>query len=126
MASAIQDNDSLGRFIFSSAHFSRQNKRVKHNAFMPASNGKVSMFNITGMQAAECWAVGAEVATTRQQTLYARADLLALIARRQSLDVISDEPPPRHANIVGWPPDKDAQKLIAMELAESAELVLKP
>ena len=33
---------------------------------------------------------------------------------------------PNHANVVGWPPDKPAQKIIAMELAAAAIFVSPP
>ena len=32
--------------------------------------------------------------------------------------------PPRHADLIGWPEEKSARKLIALELAEQAELEL--
>jgi hypothetical protein len=35
--------------------------------------------------------------------------------------VIPQEPPPRHANIIGWPEEKSEQKQIAMELAAEAQ-----
>jgi hypothetical protein len=37
-----------------------------------------------------------------------------------------DDNPPRHANIVGWPAGKDAQKSLAQQLASETELILKP
>ena len=41
------------------------------------------------------------------------------------LDVISDEPPHRHAEIIGWPRDDKPQQLeIAKLLAAAARLLL--
>ncbi|HNW08195.1 MAG TPA: hypothetical protein PKZ55_03275 [Verrucomicrobiota bacterium] len=40
--------------------------------------------------------------------------------------VAPSEPPPRHANIEGWPDEKSARKLIAIDLANAAQLVVKP
>ncbi len=37
----------------------------------------------------------------------------------------NNESPPRHADILGWPKEKDAQKLIAQELAAESTLVLR-
>ena len=126
MEGNIQDTEPLARFIFSSSHFSRLNLRVKHNAFLPAANGTVSVFRTEAKSEGEVWEIGAAVANKRKQTLYARADLNAAEVRRHALDVTPEEPPPHHANIVGWSSDKDAQKLIAMELAEASRLVVTP
>ena len=48
------------------------------------------------------------------------------------LPVLASEPPPRHANIVGWPRHTDPErqkadrKLLAMTIAASARLLLAP
>ena len=42
----ILPGDPLARFIDSVAHFSRENPRVKHNAFMPAADNKTSVYRV--------------------------------------------------------------------------------
>jgi hypothetical protein len=37
-ATGIAPEDPLARFFYSSSHFSRENQRVKHNAFMPGAS----------------------------------------------------------------------------------------
>ena len=73
------------------------------------------------------WAIGHDVAVERNQNLHARADISSnAVTQRPGLRTIRDEPPPRHRNIVGWPPDeqKEERKLLAVELAVSATLHL--
>ena len=122
----IGAEEGLARFIFSSSHFSRENNRVKHNAFMPAPAGKASVFRIKGLEGTAVWKIGSEIAEQRSQSLHGRADITAGTVSRTGLSIKSSEPPPRHCNIEGWPVEKSAQKLIAIELANAATLVLKP
>jgi hypothetical protein len=55
----------------------------------------------------------------------ARGDIKVAQVRESQLDVLAAEPPPRHANLVGWPSEKSEQKLIAKQLAAGAILKLK-
>ncbi len=60
--------------------------------------------------------------------MYGRADINVVDAMDLNLEVhphpvIGN---PNHANVVGWPPDKPAQKIIAMELATAAIFVKHP
>ncbi len=122
----ILPKDPLARFIYSSSHFSREKNRVKHNAFMPAGNGKTSVFRTMGLNEAETWVIGEVVAQRRGQTLHARGDIVAADVAKAKLSVVPSEPPPRHANIENWPAEKSAQKLKAIDLADAAKLVTKP
>ena len=127
---AIGDDEKLARYIFSARHFSREKLRVKAEAFMP-SRGEVSVFRIDGLGEAATWEIGSDVAMKREQTLYARGDTKTDEIRKIRVDeirleIVPDEPPPRHANIVGWPEnDKPRQKIIALQIAATATLVLK-
>lgn len=64
------------------------------------------------------------VSTPTGRPLYARADIPALAVFELSLNIYPDEPPPRHANLVGWPPEKHARMSLAQQLAASATLVV--
>jgi hypothetical protein len=86
-ASPIASDETLARFIFSSSHFSRENNRVKHNAFMPAPDGKTSVFRTKDLDGAAVWAIGEGVAKTRSQPLHARADITAGEVARAKLTV---------------------------------------
>jgi hypothetical protein len=88
--------------------------------------GEVSVFRVDRLGEPQIWKIGTEIAEKRERTLYARGDTGARAVRRAGLDVVPAEPPLRHANIVGWPEnDKPRQKLIALQLAAVAKLVLK-
>jgi hypothetical protein len=90
------------------------------------TQGEVSVFRVDGLSVQQIWGIGTDIAEKRHRTLYARGDTNAREVRQTGLDVSRMEPPPRHANIVGWPEnDKPRQKLIALQLAAAAKLVLK-
>ena len=116
----------LSRFIFTEGHFSRTKKAVKHRAFLPPGDGRLSVFDTEGVDEQEIWSIGGELAVQRTQTLYARADIGTGIVISKKLRVVVDEPPPRHRNIIGWPPatQKEDRMLIAMELAAASVLQL--
>lgn len=84
------------------------------------------MFRISSLSDNEIWEIGdSEVSQKRGSPLLGRADISAFHVFDKKLKVIPDNNPPLHANIVGWPEEKSKQKLIAMELAESAQLYLR-
>lgn len=90
------------------------------------SRGQVSVFRVDQLTESAIWEIGSDIARNRERTLYARGDTKANEVRKAGLDILPDEPPPRHANLVGWPKnDKSRQKLIALEVAAVATLVLK-
>jgi hypothetical protein len=124
-AVAVTDNEQLARYIFSKSHFSRQSNRVKAEAYMP-NRGQVSVFRIDGLTESAIWEIGDDIATKRDRTLYARGDTKAHQVRKAGLDISPNEPPPRHANLLGWPEnDKGGHKLIALQLAAVATFVLR-
>ena len=87
------------------------------------------------------WAHGDSTATAGRGPSLARADIKAQDVRdcwrkadlplfrrlRWRLHVISDEPPPKHALIVGWPPTSksDARRALAAVLVTVAKLVVR-
>lgn len=67
--------------------------------------------------------LGRNVSVLRNCTLYGRADIMANHVKQNNLTVEPSEPPLNHANIKGYPVEKSAQKLVAMELAAKAVFV---
>jgi len=117
--------DPVTRFILSSNHFAKASGRVKHAAFMPPDDLKLSVFIISGLHESMVWALGqTHVAGPQSKTLHARADVLAGAILDAGLKVDVDNVPIRHANVIDWPADKSVQKLKAVMLAESAVLQL--
>lgn len=116
----------LARYILQKSHFSIQQQRVKYAVFLPAPNGKTSVFRISNLTENEIWELGSkEVAQKRHLPLLGRADISACAVFSANLKITPDNTPPRHANITAWPEEKSAQKLIAMQLASQAQLYLK-
>jgi hypothetical protein len=72
--------------------------------------------------------VGRDIAQQRKVTLYGRADVTASVCFAQGLNI--EAAPvhgnPNHANIGGWPAEKDARKMVAMELATRAIYCSQP
>ncbi len=90
------------------------------------SRGEVSVFRIDRLTESAIWKIGGDVASKSERTLYGRGDTRAHELRKVGLDILPEEPPPRHANVVGWPEhDKPRQKLIALQIAAVATLVLE-
>lgn len=122
----INPKEYLARYLFHKNQFSAINRRVKYVAFMPAPNGETSVFRISNLSDNEIWKIGdTDVAQKRGLFLLGRADISAFHVFDKSLKVVPDNNPPQHANIIGWPKEKSEQKLIAMELAESAQLHMR-
>lgn len=72
------------------------------------------------------WAIAVRhVEPLRGKATRARGDLAAIVITRIGLRLESEEPPPLHANIVGWPDTKDARMSLAQQLAAESRLVLR-
>jgi hypothetical protein len=130
----IDRYEPLARFIFSRSHFSPAKKIVKAPAFIPAPDDlKTSVFRIHELGERQIRDIGEDVGRTQNPPRSPRArgeiEVHAVINVGVNvgvgLDVIPDKPPPRHAEIIGWPRDDKPQQLeIAKLLAAVAQLVL--
>jgi hypothetical protein len=123
------DEDPLARFLLFERHYAATKNRVKPAAFEPPPDGiaATSVFAIRGLPEATVWELGQVfVATLRGRTLKARADVQVRHVREVSLQVVLDNVPARHVNIVGWPAEKSARKSCLQELAARATLKLAP
>ncbi len=93
---------------------------------MPNNNGRTSVCRISGITNVEIWEIGLEVARMRGKPLLGRADIRVFNILSKALVVAPTDPPPiRHADIVGWPEDKDQRISIAQELAAEANPIFK-
>lgn len=124
----IEASEQIARYIFSSKQYSINNGRVKYGAYLPAPNGEVSVYRISGLSEEEIWKIGREyVAKPRGKTLYARGDTTAAVITRTRLDIVAETTPhPLHANIINWPSEKGEQKMLALEIANEAKLAVPP
>lgn len=124
--SFVHNNEILARFILSKS-WVRADKTVKPDAFIPYPYPDLSVTRHTNLSESEIWQLGTEVAKKRNEkdireiALLGRADLIANHCYSLDLDISPAEPPRNHANIKGWPSDKAAQKMIALQLARNAK-----
>jgi len=110
----------LARYLYETGHFSVENKRVKERAFLPPPSLRLSVFVVDALKHQEIVDLGRSV-TQRELRAYATLDDSTTAA--QGLRVERDDTPFfRHAEIAGWPVEKEHQKEIAQELARAATL----
>ena len=129
LPSLVADEEDLARFLTQSGHYNAL--MAKPAAFLPSPNGRETSVSRHGSQPLESlWATGLEAAGGRN--LHGAAIFKARAVRSAQLEVVPDEPPPRHAAIRGWPwiandPElqKAAQKERAALIASAAALVLR-
>ena len=122
----MPDHELLARFILRKDYV-RFDKTVKPNAFIPPKNLQLSVTRHLSLTVELIWRAGEEVAAIQNLPLHGRADIecshvtkLGLIARASPLPTNSN-----HADIIAWPDDKPAQKLLAQELAANSTYVSK-
>lgn len=121
----VADDEQLARFILFSNWIRIVDQTVKPDAFIPHPHPDLSVTRHKNLSEQELWQIGQGIAATRPATLYGRADIRATVIRQQALE-IAPKPVannPNHANVIGWPADKPAQKSIAQELAAKAHFV---
>jgi hypothetical protein len=119
---------SLSRYIFQSGHFSRQ--KAKPGAFLPKPPElRISAVRIDRLSGSEVWEIGDLLASQSKpprKPPIARANFDVAVLSEVDLTVEDDkEPHPRHINICGWPPEKDAQKAVALLLCSRASLNIR-
>lgn len=124
----VFDDEDLARFLTSSGHFNSTS--IRPNAFLPnPKDGETSVFRHGAKPVKELWKIGNSVITN--STLHGAAMIKAKEVRRAGLEIISAEPPPRHAAIRRWPMESDPNlmkarhKEIALLLASVAVKILK-
>lgn len=122
----VGDDERLSRFVFDKRHFDVGRAQVKFRAFH--DQDELSVLRSAGLSEFDIWTYGDTTATSTQRPeIFARGDFLASVLTGLSLGVRSDEPPKRHAVVVGWPTrdNKDARKQRAIDLAVKAILVVR-
>lgn len=130
LPSQPEANEPIARFLTSKSDFSAQQRRVRERAFLPhPALHECSVFRVESLETWEIFRLGREHVKVRR--IYGYAEFAVRDATSLDLEVSPAEPPPRHANIIGWPRDRDPameearQLLIAKELAMRATLRLE-
>jgi hypothetical protein len=123
----VGNEEWLARFIVRKEHV-RPDGTVKPDPFIPYKWVELSVTRHTGLSEEQLWSAGEVVASQIEKSLQGRGDTQAKIYVRQRLRV--DGAPvaenKNHANVVGWPQDKQAQKEIAIELVKDVRFVPVP
>jgi hypothetical protein len=113
----VADDEDLARFLVQSNQFNET--VVKPAAFLPNPKKRETSISRHGAEPAQrLWEIGLVAAGTR--SLYGAAILKAWAVREASLDVFSDEPPPRHGAIRRWPWIDDDPELQRAQQKERA------
>jgi hypothetical protein len=119
----VLENENVARYIYQSNHYRPSDNTVKHHAFMPPDDKKVSVFRTEGLAESEVWALSD---AQGDRIVKARADIVIRVINATGLQIDPDDEPPRHANIVGWPSDKEASMEKALLLAKQSQLRMRP
>ncbi|HLX60179.1 MAG TPA: hypothetical protein VKX17_02740 [Planctomycetota bacterium] len=123
----IADDEDLARFITQSNHYNAI--MAKPAAFLPSKERETSVSRHGRDPLERLWQLGTEAANGRN--LYGAAIFKAAVIRESKLEIVSDEPPVRHAVIRGWPVDNDPelqkakQKELAIVLSAKSVFVRK-
>lgn len=126
LTNTVSPGEPLARYLTSSRNYSSKMQAVKPAAFLPPPNCKLSVFRVAGLALQEACQIGQQqvIGGMLGRRLHGFAEIEAWSFQYQSLTILPDNDPPRHASVVGWPAEKERQKLIAIELAASASLVM--
>lgn len=118
----VEQSELLARFILHGNEF-RADNTVTPALFMPYKLIVLSTNRHRDASIQETWAIGRQVASRRQKTLYGRSDIQADACKFDSLQVVAKPifpDNPNHADIEGYPPKKEDQKSLAQKLAAAA------
>jgi hypothetical protein len=133
----VEDGERLARMILTERWVNRANMTPKPLAFLPYSLVELSVIRHREINETELWEIGREISVMREAgdqfgrkfPLVGRGDFLAQDVRELKLDVkpVEGEGLPRnHADVVGWPPEKPAQMMRAIQIAARAAFVPTP
>ncbi len=117
----VQGEEDLARYLTSSSHFNAT--MVKPAAFLPRQ-GENSVFRHGSEPRQVLWQLARDHAVG-DRTLHGAAIVKAQHVRAARLDVLASEPPPRHANIVGWASSESDPDLAKAEQKEQALLIVQ-
>ena len=117
------DSEILARYLYDK-QLIRANGTVRHNAFLPPPQENcLSVFQVTGLSENEKWELGEKHG--RKKPLLGRAEIDDSCVNEIGLKSERDDNHPRHVNIIGWPANKEARRIKAIEIAQKAKLFLK-
>lgn len=119
----VSPEEPLARFLYSSGWCSRQKDMVKQAAFIPDRKKRLSVYRSDGMTKTELWNIGDR--NPNERNLHGVGIVAVSEVGMVGLGLDPNDDHPRHADITGWPEDKEEQKILALQLSSSAKLVLR-
>ena len=126
----IDADELLARYVTQKSQYRPSDQTLKQNLFIPPPDLELSVTRHREATEEEIWKVGRDVAGAMQRTLYGRGDIRSGDCQIDSLRVEATPllpENPNHADVTGWPPQKQDQKAIAIKLAAAAgELIPVP
>lgn len=127
----IQANENVSRFLTSKKQFVKSKSKVKYGAFLPNRNGETSVYRTTGISNTDIWLIGEKfvrlpIAKRRGScNLYGRGDIRAKEILNANFELVpKPRPHPRHADIMGWPENREHKQMLATMLASKSTLHL--
>jgi hypothetical protein len=124
--SAVCPEEPLTHYLFSrGTEFSVTDgtARLKAAGLIPFKYVELSVYRVTGLDNRLIWKIGdVFVGSLRRRPVVARAMFPASLIR-DPLRVVSKEPPPRHADILTWPAEKNLQLSMAQQLINSGATI---
>jgi hypothetical protein len=123
MFSVVAAESDVARFLFS-GHL--KGNRVRPNAFIPPENDlRLSVCVTDDLATQEIHAWGKLHASSPDREAKGFALLHVFDFHAEDLSVERDDAPPRHAEVTGWPADKEARLDVAKQLVRAiAEIQL--
>lgn len=129
--SEVAPSERVARFLFSLRRDVRpQDGSIRPERLYPYKHVKLSVSVLSSRTPDEIWLAGDAVGSElpEPKPCIGRADLLAEAFYAHSLKVvrIASKSDPGHADVNGWPPEKEAQKQIALRIIATAKPVFVP
>jgi hypothetical protein len=123
-------DERISRYVLDKKHFN--SSRVKFRAF-EHGDVAISVTRSETLTEQEVWAYGDKwVGQPSGRIIYARGDFTSAVlsdirANGSTLAIIPDEPPPLHANAVGFPDagQKEQRRSLAQQLAAKSKVVVR-
>jgi hypothetical protein len=113
--------DIYSRFLYQDGQYKKNPPRIKHTAFHVV-NGQVSVYQTDALNDPAIWSIATSLNPNRR--VHGRGDVTREDIESVELNIMIEEPPPLHRNIVGWPNEELQQLSKAQELATKAKLIL--
>ena len=121
--SEVRREEKITRYLLEKKEI-RSNGKLHWRALLPNRDGETSVYRISECSEQDIWVTGLhDVAAARGKVLIGRGDLHASSVYDKALNIRPDTNlVSNHADIIGWPEEKDRLQAIAIDLAAEADV----